>query len=266
MLALQTLTIGNPESAIELVLRARHHKMPAYLERSKSKGYHVWIFFTKEGMPAKKVRMVLGHILHEIDSPNTEVFPKQDFISGSDSFGNFINAPLFGKLVPEGRTIFIQPDANLRPFSDQWAVLDSISRVEEDKLDWIIQLNDLEREMHKDQDNKTDFNTHTVTGYSLPVCIRRMLNEGVTFNQRVACFRIAVHLKRVGLPYDAVIAILTNWRLKNHPEENKGIITASEIEEQVGWAFKKDYTGYGCNERVIESFCDPKCPVILKNR
>ena len=68
------------------------------------------------------------------------------------------------------------------------------------------------------------------------------------------------------MPDDAVIAILTNWRLNNHPKENKGIITASETEEQVGWAFKKDYSGYGCNERVIESFCDPKCQVILKNK
>jgi len=65
----------------------------------------------------------------------------------------------------------------------------------EDTLDWIIQLNDLEKENHENQDSKTDFNTHIMTGYSLPVCIRRMLNEGVTFNQRVACFRIAVHLK-----------------------------------------------------------------------
>ncbi|MCH7675896.1 hypothetical protein IH879_13220 [candidate division KSB1 bacterium] len=60
------------------------------------------------------------------------------------------------------------------------------------------------------------------------------------------------------LPYDAVIAILTNWRLKNHPKENKGIITASEIEEQVGWAFKKNYTGYGCSEPIIESFLRPQ--------
>ena len=147
-----------------------------------------------------------------------------------------------------------------------WALIDSIGRVG-DMLDWIIQPNDLEKENYKNQDNKTDINnTHNVTGYSLPVCIRRMLNEGITFNQRVACFRLAVHLKRVGLPYDAVIAILTNWRLKNHPKENKGIITASEIEEQVGWTFKKNYSGYGCSEPIIESFCDPKYPVILKNR
>ncbi len=255
---------GNPEPAIELALRARHYKMAAYLEKSKSKGYHVWIFFSKAAS-ARKVRIVIRHILHEIESPNIEVFPKQDFISGSDSFGNFINAPLFGKLVPEGKTVFIQPDANLRPFSNQWAVLDSINRVGEDTLDWIIELNNLEKENNKNQDNKTDFNTHNVTGYSLPVCIRRMLNEGVTFNQRVACFRIAVHLKRVGLPYDAVIAILTNWRFKNRPKRNKRIITNKEIEEQVSWAFKKDYTGYGCNERIIESHCDPKCPIKLKD-
>ncbi len=70
-----------------------------------------------------------------------------------------------------------------------------------------------------------------------------MLNEGVTFNQRVACFRIAVHLKRVGLPYDAVIAILANWKLKNRPKDNKRILTPKEIEAQVEWAFKKDYSG-----------------------
>ena len=139
---------GNPEPAIQLVERARHYRIHAYLEISKSKGYHVWMFFSKAA-PARKVRMVLRHILNEIDSPNTEVFPKQDFISGSDSFGNFINAPLFGRLVPQGKTVFIQPDANLRPFSNQWAVLDSINRVGEDTLDWIIELNSLEKKTIK---------------------------------------------------------------------------------------------------------------------
>ncbi len=144
--------------------------------------------------------------------------------------------------------------------------IDSIKRVGQDTLDWIIQLNDLEKENYRNQNKKSDININNVSGYGLPVCIRRMLNEGVTFNQRVACFRIAVHLKRVGLPYDAVIATLMDWRLKNRPQVNKRIITPEEIEEQVGCAFKKDYSGYGCSEPIIESFCDPQCPVILKNK
>ena len=121
-----------------------------------------------------------------------------------------------------------------------WALIDSIGRVGEDTLDWIIQPNDLEKENYKNQDNKTDINnTHNVTGYSLPVCIRRMLNEGVTFNQRVACFRIAVHLKRVGLPYDAVIAILTNWRLKNHPKKIKEQSPQARLKSKLGGLLRR---------------------------
>ncbi len=51
------------------------------------------------------------------------------------------------------------------------------------------------------------------------------------------------------------------WRFKNRPAPNKRIITKKEVEEQVGWAFKKDYSGYGCDEPIISSFCDPECPV-----
>ena len=224
---------GNLEPAIEFIQRAKHHRLNAYLERSKSKGYHVWLFFSQAGVAARKVRLVIKFILNEIECTDTEVFPKQNSLSVGDSFGNFINAPLFGRLVPEGRTIFIQPDATFRPFPDQWAFLDSIKRTEENILDSIIDLNHLENEQNRHERNDSDASRSKVTGYSLPVCIRRILNEGVTFDQRVACFRIAVHLKRVGLPYDAVVAILTHWRLKNCPKENKGIIKANEIEEQV---------------------------------
>ena len=121
-------------------------------------------------------------------------------------------------------------------------------------------MNELKNEPHQ-VNNTSATIPRKVTGYALPVCIRRILEEGITFDQRVACFRIAVHLKRVGLPYDSVIATLMNWRLKNRPAPNKGIITPKEIEEQVGWVFKKDYSGYGCDEPIIRSFCDPQCPV-----
>jgi len=66
-----------------------------------------------------------------------------------------------------------------------------------------------------------------------------MLNEGVTFNQRVACFRIAVHLKRVGLPYDAVIAILTNWRLKNHPKKIKEQSWQARLKSKLGGLLRR---------------------------
>ncbi len=253
---------GDPQPALEFIQRAQHYKIRAYLERSKSKGFHAWLFLDPAGVSARKVRLVIKHILREIESLETEVFPKQDVIHGNGSFGNFINAPLFGKSVSEGRTVFVHPDSTLRAFTDQWTFLHSIRKIEQQTLDWIIGINDLDVEPGDDVPNdRSPVVDKQVRGYDLPTCVRRMLYEGVTFDQRVACFRIAVHLKRVGLPHDATLVTLMSWRLKNRPRQNRRIITPSEIEEQVGWAYNQDYTGYGCDEAVVDSFCDPNCPV-----
>ena len=56
---------GDPYLALQFIDRAKHYSINAYLERSKSKGYHVWIFFHDSGIFAKKVRLVLNHMLDE---------------------------------------------------------------------------------------------------------------------------------------------------------------------------------------------------------
>jgi hypothetical protein len=254
----------DPQPPIQFVKRAKHYGVDAYLERSKSKGFHVWLFFSREGITAKKVRLVIRYILDEIQSPKTEIFPKQEFLNENSSFGNFINAPLFGSLVPEGKTVFIRPELTLNPYPDQWAFQESINRTNEEILDSIIDINELTDSQSDDEYQNSEYSHKNKIVYGLPVCIRKILYQGVTFNQRVVCFRIAVHLKRVGMPYDLTIATLLNWRLKNRPQENKRIITSDEIKEQVKWAYKKSYTGYGCQEPVVNHFCDPGCKVNLQ--
>jgi hypothetical protein len=254
----------DPQPPIQFIKRAKHYGVDSYLERSKSKGFHVWLFFSKEGISAKKVRLVIKYILDEIQSPRTEIFPKQEILNKNASFGNFINAPLFGKLVPEGKTVFIRPDLALKPFPDQWEFQESIKRTNEEMLDSIIDINELTDSQSYNEYQNLKSSRRDKIVFSLPVCIRRILNQGVTFDQRVACFRIAVHLKRVGMPYDLTIATLMNWRFKNRTQENKRIITSDEIKAQVQWAYKKSYTGYGCQESVINHFCDPGCKVILQ--
>ena len=97
---------GNPP--LEFLARAKHYGIPVYIERSKSKGFHTWIFFEKEGVKASKARLVVKSILEEFDHHDTEVFPKQDFLNGDRLYGNFINTPLFGRLVSQGRTVFFR--------------------------------------------------------------------------------------------------------------------------------------------------------------
>jgi len=105
----------------------------------------------------------------------------------------------------------------------------------------------------------------TSTFFALPACARRMLNEGVRDYQRVACFRLAIHLKRIGLPVDLALATLKSWADKNQPPSGKRIITESEIISQPRYAYQHNYRGYGCGDPAIIPYCDPQCPLVQKN-
>jgi hypothetical protein len=245
---------------------AQHYRLPAYIETSKTKGFHVWIFFSEKGVKASKARLVVKHILEEIENPQTEIFPKQNCLDNGASFGNFINAPLFGGLVPLGKTVFIDPPT-LDPYPDQWAFLETVKRVEEQILDEIIELNDLS--VPQNQSVQLQRNSACGGGdlnrFSLPICAQNMLRSGVSQYQRVSCFRLAVHLKRIGLPFDLTISSLKAWSRKNRPNNGKGVITEREINQQTEDAFNKDYRGYGCDSEAVAPFCQPDCPLNKNN-
>jgi TOTE conflict system, Archaeo-Eukaryotic Primase domain len=258
---------GDPDpsvKAIQFVTSAERYNIPAYMERSKSKGYHVWVFFPEKGIIARKARIVMRLILEDIEMPKTEVFPKQDAIDPSQFYGNFINAPLFGRLVPEGKTVFVKADETLEPYPDQWAVLEKAQRVPEELLDEIIRDNELEQKTNCKPKATTKSGNWNIPKYGLPQCIQAILDQGVTANQRVSCFRLAVHLKRVGIPHDLTINMLMEWRERNKPIENKGIITQQEIEKLTKDAYEKNYTGFGCQEDAIRSFCHAECQMNIE--
>jgi len=240
------------------VRAAKHYGLPAYVERSKSKGYHVWIFFV-ERVLAWRARAVARRILEDIHEPGTEVFPKQDRLGGATLYGSFINAPLFGALVPQGRTVFVDP-LTFDPYPDQWGLLKSVQKVGEAVLEALIELNNMQP-APAPQPLPTVQEPNGKGTFTLPPCAQRMFRDGVSQFQRVSCFRLAVHLKRVGLPYDVTVAALKTWALKNRPKAGKQVITEREILAQVSCAFGRDYRGFGCETEAIEPFCDPVCPV-----
>ncbi|MGD9139077.1 MAG: hypothetical protein PVH42_20095, partial [Desulfobacterales bacterium] len=250
---------------IEFMNAALHYGLPAYIEASKSKGFHVWIFFSEQGVKASKARLVIKRILEEIEHPQTEIFPKQDCLGNGASFGNFINAPLFGGLVPLGKTVFVNPHT-FDPYPDQWAFLQTVKRIKEQVLDEIIELNDLSVSQNLSIPPKPNTGNGVHSGFGLPICARKMLQNGVSRYQRVSCFRLAVHMKRLGMPYDVAVAALKIWSLKNQPEYGKQIISEHEIIDQTSYAFSKVYRGYGCGSEAVKLFCRPDCPLNKKNR
>jgi hypothetical protein len=252
----------NPVPPMVFVNAAQHYGLPAYIETSKSKGFHVWIFFNENGVRASKARLVVKSILEEIEHPQIEVFPKQNYLGNGASFGNFINAPLFGGLVPLGKTVFIDPRTR-HPYPDQWAFLKSAKRVEEKFLDEIIEINNLSVPKKQSVPLKHDSASggRHPNRFSLPICAQKMLQNGVCQYQRISSFRLAVHLKRLGLPFDLVVSVLKTWAQKNKPINGKRIITEHEIIEQTKCAFNKGYRGYGCETEAVAPFCNSDCPI-----
>ena len=125
---------------VDFIARAAHYKLKAHIERSKSKGHHAWFFFGDKGANAAKARLVVSNILDEIDAPDTEIFPKQDRLAPSIPYGNFINAPLFGRLVPEGKTVFLDP-TSFEPYQNQWDFLEKLETANDALLDELIEIN-----------------------------------------------------------------------------------------------------------------------------
>lgn len=242
------------------VFRSKHYGISTHIERSKSKGYHCWIFFDDRGALASKARLVVNHILEDIEEFDVEVFPKQDTLDENVRFGNFINAPLFGRLVTKGKTVFIDPKT-FKPYPDQWRFLESVNRISESILDEIIDLNDLSIPVSF-RPTHYSFPNANKGSYSLPPCARKILQNGVSKYQRISCFRLAVHFKRLGLPFDVAVAALKIWALKNHPKNGKWVIRESEILSQTSSAYSHSYTSYGCKSEAIRPFCDHSCPVM----
>ena len=249
---------------ISFVAGARRYDISAYIERSKSKGYHVWIFFEKGGVLARKARLVAHKILADMGRPETEVFPKQDALTDGVSYGNFIHTPLFGALVRKGRAVFVEPGKPTQVYPDQWELLERVQRVTELRLDGVIRSCKLTQQSPADErtksgnHNESDGNT---SPFGLPPCVRRMLAEGVMSNQRVSCFRLAVQLKRNGMPYDLAVIVLKAWAQKNRPLNGKRIITDSEIGHQTKCAFKNSYRSFGCEDPAIAAYCSKDCPL-----
>ena len=74
--------------------------MPVWIERSRSKGYHLWLF-SGEWVPAKWMRRLLLGACQASNAPSKEVNPKSDRL-GLDQLGNFVRLPYFNYAGRDG--------------------------------------------------------------------------------------------------------------------------------------------------------------------
>lgn len=186
---------GNLNAAIEIVNKLAEIGVDAYVESSKSKGFHVWVFFT-EAISAVKARGLVGYAVNGSDF---EVFPKQDSLDGIE-YGNYLNLPLFGGSVKEGKTLFLDPAKEYEPYADQWAALKAITEVEPGLIEDLIEAGEIAPQAVGGEKEKSieDIKTKYVS----------MWQNGVKKNNRTkALTEFAGHYFSLGIPVDEAIAM-----------------------------------------------------------
>lgn len=134
---------GYKDDVMAFVGVCRDWGIPYSIERSRSgNGAHVWVFF--EGVfPACKARRLGNAILTEAMSRDGRMafdsydrfFPNQDRMPDG-GFGNLVALPLQGKARKDLNSVFVDDD--FLAFSDQWAYLAQVRKIDELKVDSIL--------------------------------------------------------------------------------------------------------------------------------
>ena len=233
----------------------------AYIERSKSKGHHVWIFFSKPVL-AREARAILAYA---VDGAGYELFPKQERLN-SNGYGNYVNLPLYGVLNGNSdKTVFLDPATGYQPYPDQFSFLDSIQKITPERVDKIIDLNDLPVNKEAHPPGKSIVKKG---GYEdmLP-CVAGMM-QGVSEGLRNGvCFTLAKHWRgEKNLSQDATLAILLKWNQGNKPplEEREVVATVRSAYEGNGGT---GYSAYDCDKPHVQDFCDNvNCPIMAKHK
>jgi P4 family phage/plasmid primase-like protien len=235
-----------------------------YIEKSKSKGYHTWVFFVEPTLSIK-ARAIMKHALtileRETGSSVKEIFPKQDAIIDKDSYGNYLNLPLFAEDVANGRTVFLNPDDSFKPYQDQGSFLQSIKKVTPQQIDDLIAQTEIkltEEPPVKDKDDQSSFSWQI-----MHPCFQEMIKGVGEGNRNNVAFVLARHLRIKDFPQNATMAILQNvWNQNNKPPMESSEISKI-VEDVYQWNKGKGYAGLGCES--IKQFCgQDKCIVYRK--
>lgn len=214
---------------VELARRIAEFGFPLYVFVSKSHAAHVYIFFDKNGKPAKGVieklkeyALALGC---ERDLVKAEIFPVQAAVSG-DSQGNAINLPLFETEDPiVGKMVDAQ--------GNYYGLEDALNKIEV----WSSQ-------------RKLPIPLRTVGFNDGPPCLETLHDQGgfPTGQRNKGMYNVGVFMKKA---YEEDWEErLESYNLKFLPSP----MTEKEIHDIVKSLKKKDYQ-YKCSDDPIASVC-----------
>jgi hypothetical protein len=192
-----------------------------FLEKTKSKGFRVWLFLSAP-VPARHVRRLFRAALGRAGLPSSiEVFPKQDFVgkpTPSNPFpvGNYVHLPYFsgGPSGPRSGRVFVSPKT-LTPIA-LGELLERPQVFPVDALPLVIE-------------NLPRAETNQELGHT-PHEIADMLSKLLAVGERrPTLVKLAGYLRYRGIPEEVVVALLLPWAQKAFNEP----LPAEEVERHI---------------------------------
>jgi len=204
----------------------RRLQIPGAVERSRSgNGAHVWFFFASP-VPASVARKMGCYLItetmtrrHQLSMGSYDrLFPNQDTMPRG-GFGNLIALPLQHGPRQRGNTVFL--DDHLAPYTDQWAYLASLQKIEPTTVEDIArEASRLGRVMGVREVELTDDGDATTPWNRPPSGLppRRRVTEPLPHTIR-AVLAQRLFIDRVGLPPSLLKS--SAWRPSRTPSSTR---------------------------------------------
>ncbi len=204
-----------------------------FLEKTKSKGWRVWVFFSAP-VPAKHARRLFHSALAKSGLPlSIEVFPKQDFVgepTPNNPFpvGNYVHLPYFGggPSGPRRGRVFVDPES-LAPIPLE-KFLAHLPVFPADALPLVLE------NLPKTETNQKPSHTQEeITG---------MLSQHLAVGERrPTLVKVTGYLRYRGIPEEVAIALLLPWAERAFSEP----LPPEEVQQHI----RGIYGRYGVRER-----------------
>lgn len=244
-----TLSANAQEQVRRLAKRCHELKLPPVVEDSGNRGYHVWLLFAAP-IPASIAQAVGQFVLEGtplLDGLHIELFPKQ---ISTRSFGNLVKLPLGLHRKSQRRAVFV--NRQFAPLADQWRFLQTAPRVDPAIMAATVDWYDLKPvSIRRQIETKTDY----ATGFRAPLCLIKMLHEGIGDGMRdVGTFKIACYLRDRGLPESYAHTLMQDWDKHNDPPLGEERVTI-----KVTSAYSDAYSFLPCFDPVFDTHCTTTC-------
>jgi hypothetical protein len=212
-----------PSLAQRMVAALRAVGIAAHLERSKSKGFHIWIFFTAPVLGRRAQQ--LAAYLRERFIWTGEFFPRQDALEPG-AIGNFVFLPWYGRAAAD-RTVFLDP-TSLTVIPAQVTYLLQADRATPEGLDALM------ADVRLDDPRAT--RAMLPANWLLDIC-QKKITEGERHPTFVS---LAGRLLARQVPAEDVVAILllVNRAASEPPKPEPGVL--EEIREMVAWVQRRE--------------------------